>query len=147
MNNKLNIKMSKITGLENVKVRVIDTEKLKEIFAINVPDNQRLVIRRECVFADCFMIKTDCQFSEIQLYHHKENIQKCLLFECSFDTKTSENGWGIGTTRFGKFMTFNDFLHYSKLIPITEFIRYNYNPRIIGNQNLLLEYINDLSVA
>ena len=136
--------MSKIKSLEQIKVRVINTEKLKELFAIEVPNNQRLNIKKECLYADAFMICTDCLFSEVQQYYHKGSIQKCLLFECSFDTQTSEIGWSIGTTRFGKFMTLNEFLIHSELIPITEFIRYNYNPRITGNQNLLLEYINDL---
>lgn len=136
--------MSKIKSLEEIKVRVVNTEKLKELFAIEVPNNKRLNIKKECLYADAFMVNTDCLFSEVQQYYHKGNIQKCLLLECSFDTKTSETGWSIGTTIFGKLMTLNEFLTYSELIPITEFIRYNYNPRIIGNQNLLLEYINDL---
>lgn len=131
-------------NFEDIQVRVVDTEKLIELFGISVPENQRLKIQKECVFEDHFMICTDCMFSEIKQYHHKGKIQKCLLFECSFDTKTSENGWKIGTTRFGKFMTYDEFLANSKLMPITDFIRHNYNPRIIENQNLLLEYINDL---
>ena len=136
--------MSKIKSLEQIKVRVINTEKLKELFAIEVPNNQRLKIKKECLYENAFMICTDCLFSEVQQYYHKGKIQKCLLFECSFDTQTSQNGWSSGTTRFGKFMTLTEFLTHSELIPLTEFIRYNYNPRIIGNQNLLLEYINDL---
>ena len=136
--------MSKIKSLEQIKVRVINTEKLKELLSIVVPDNQRLNIKKECLYADAFMICTDCLFSEVQQYYHKGSIQKCLLFECSFDTQTTENGWSIGTTRFGKLITVKDFLIHSELIPITEFIRYNYNPRIKGNQNLLLEYINEL---
>lgn len=136
--------MSNIKSLEEIQVRVIDTEKLKTIFRIEVPNNKRLCIKKECLYADAFMIDTDCIFSEVNEYYHKYHIQKCLLFECSFDTKLADNGWRIGTTRFGTVMTLNEFLMNSTLIPITEFIRYNYNPRIINNQKLLLEYINDL---
>lgn len=139
--------MSKIKSLEEIKVRFIKTEKLEEMFGIEVPNNQRLKITKECLYADAFMINSDCMFSDVKQYYHKGTIQKCLLFDCSFDTRTSENGWSIGTTTFGKFMTLNEFLLNSELMPITEFIRYNYNPRIIGNQKLLLEYINDLDVV
>ncbi len=136
--------MSNIKSLEHIKVRVPNIEKLKELFAIQVPDNQRLNIRKECLYADAFLINTDCMFSEVTKFYHKNNIQKCIILECSFDTKNSDDAWQIGTTRFGHIITFNEFLVHSELVPITEFIRYNYNPRIISNQNLLLEYINDL---
>ena len=130
--------------LEEIKIRVIDTEKLKELFNINVPSNKRLNIKKECVYEDTFMIDTDCIFSEVNQFYHKGIIKKCLLFECSFDTKT-DTGWNLSTIRFGKFMTLKEFLIHSELMPLKDFIRYNYNPRIIGNQKLLISYINDLN--
>jgi hypothetical protein len=135
--------MSKITSLEKINVWVLNTQQFIELFKIKVPINQRLSIKKECLYKEDFMIDIDCLFSEVEQHYHKSKIQKTLSFNCRFDTK-SESGWLIGTERFKKVITLKIFLEEAELLPITKFIRYNYNPRITSNQNLLLEYINNL---
>lgn len=129
--------------IEDIKVRFIKSEQLEKILGIEVPINHRLNISKECVFEDAFMINTDCNFSNINTWHHNEEIQKCLIFDCSFDAKT-ETGYKIGVNRFGKMISLTQFLLLASEMPLIEFIRFNYNPRIIGNQNLLMEHINEL---
>jgi len=34
-----------------------------------------------------------------------------------------------------------DYLEMSKEVKLTDFIRFNYNPQIMGNQTLLMKYI------
>ena len=131
--------------IKDVKVLVIQKEKLVDFLNINLKENQELSVDNFCIYASNFMIDGDCCFSEIQGTFVNGSITPILEIPCRIKTKTS-NGYTIRMDRpdFTQFVLLSDLKPIMEEKNIIEFIRYNYNPRIQQNQNLLLKYIKSL---
>lgn len=132
--------------IENVKVNTVDSDKLIEFLAIELKENQKLNIENFCVFDKYFAIDPDCCFNEISHAHLDGIIQPIIEIECRIKTY-SENGsykMRMDKPDFVKVISLSQYLKLSNEKKLTDFIRFNYNPRIQGNQNLLMKYIRQV---
>ena len=131
--------------INDIVVNTVDNKKLTDFLAISLNSNEKLYFSKFCVYEDKFGIDIDCCFWNIENKHIDNKIQPVIDIECRIKKYTD----GIYSIRmdkpdFTKTITLEDYLKLSSEIKLTDFIRYNYNPRIIYNQNLLIKYINNL---
>ena len=130
--------------IENVTVKTVEIEKLTKFLAIKLNEYEQLYISSFAVFEDKFGIDTDCCFWEIQNQHFNDEIQPVIEIECRIKKRTKD-GYSIRMDKpdFVKTISLKDYFNISKEVKLIDFIRYNYNPRIKGNQQLLMKYINN----
>lgn len=132
-------------NIQDIKVKTVDTEKLIDFLGIILSENEKLEIDSFAIFEDKFQISPDCVFSEIQNFHLNNKIQPVIEIDCRI-RKYKENGsYTIRMDRpdFVKTISVQSFNRLSKEVNLTDFIRFNYNSRIIGNQQLLMKYIRN----
>lgn len=133
--------------IENIKVRTVDVEKLIDLLAIELPENEKLSIDKFAVYKNNFAIDIDCCFWEINNAHFKNEIQPVIDIDCRIKTYKPDGSYKIRMDQpdFTKTISLKEFLELSTEVNLIDFIRYNYNPRFQGNQNLLMEHINQLT--
>jgi len=132
--------------IENIIVNHVSPEKLSAFLNIKLESNQKLLIEKFAVWSSTLGISTDSCFWHIMDRHQDNNtIVKCVDIECRIQKFTSENGYSLRMDKpdFIKTITLDDYLKLSTPLKLIDFIRYNYNPRIISNQKLLLNHIKD----
>jgi len=131
--------------IENIKVNVVDSEKLIKFMSIPLDENQELMIDKFAVYQDKFIISTDCCFGDIEKEYFIKQIQHVVRIDCRIKKIINDGSYTIRMDRpdFVKTISLNAFLCLSYEINLIDFIRYNYNPRISDNQKLLMKYIRD----
>lgn len=131
-------------NIENIEIRTVDNKKLIDFLNIQLEENQELHFDSFGIFEDKFGIDTDCCFWILQYNHINDKIVKTIDIEFRIK-KLKPEGGGYSIRMDGpdfiKTISLEDYLSISENIKLTEFIRYNYNPRIQGNQKLLMQYI------
>ena len=131
-------------NIKNVKIQVVETEKLIDFLAIPLKENEKLSIDTFGVFENKFEINTDCCFGEIHQAFFNDKIQDVIDLECRIKKYDAKGSYSIRMDRadFIKTISLEDYLKLSKEVLLVDFIRLDYNPRIISNQKLLMKYIN-----
>ena len=134
--------MKKFNIIEEIIVKTVDAKKLIDFLAIKLNDGEELYIDKFAIFEDRFGIDTDCCFWEIESKHIDNKIQPVIEVECRIKKRTP-NGYTIRMDKpdFTKLVPLKDYFDISNEVKLIDFIRYNYNPRIVGNQILLMKYI------
>jgi hypothetical protein len=132
-------------NIESISVKKVERDILKESLKIPVTDNSLLEIRNFCVYEDAFCIDNDCVFWEIENKYFEGKVQKVISIPCWLHIVDSN---GFQSTHyysdFSADISLEAYLKMAERINLTDFIRYNYNPRIISNQRLLLKFISEL---
>ena len=64
--------------IQDIKVKVIDIEKLKAFLNVELEENQKLSIDKFAIFENQFGIDTDCCFWEIHSGHFNNKIQPVI---------------------------------------------------------------------
>jgi hypothetical protein len=129
--------------IENIIVKTVETEKLIDFLKIELKENQKLNIETFAVFENKFEIDPDCCFGEITKAHTDEKIDYVVNLECRIKNYKPDGSYSMRMDKpdFAKTMLLTDYLEMAKEVKLTDFIRFNYNPRIMGNQTLLMKYI------
>ena len=130
-------------NIKTIKIKKVDTEKLIEFLAIPLNENEKLSIDVFGVFENKFGIDTDCCFWEINKAFFDEKIQDVINIECRIKKYNDKGGYSIRMDRadFVKTISLEDYLKLSEEVLLVDFIRLDYNPRITGNQKLLMKHI------
>jgi hypothetical protein len=129
--------------LEDITLRTVEKDKLYNFLDIILPENQKLHIDTFAVYKDVCAVDTDCCFWDIHEQHFDGKIQPVLMIECRIKKYDSEGRYSIRMDKsdFIKTVPLSDYLSISQEIKMTDFIRFNYNPRIESNQRLFLKHI------
>ena len=132
-------------NIEDITVKTVDTKKLIEFLAIELNNDEELYIDRFAIFEDKFGIDTDCCFWEIEAKHIDNKIQPVIEVECRIKKIKPDGGYSMRMDKadFTKAIPLKDYFDISNEVRLIDFIRYNYNPRIEGNQRLLMKYIKN----
>ncbi|OBQ56075.1 hypothetical protein JJL45_05320 [Tamlana sp. s12] len=132
--------------IANITVQYAEAEKLVKYLNIKLKDNETLIIENFAVWSDKFGIDIDCCFWNIVKKHIENEFVMCIDIECRIK-KYHENGTAtirIDRPDFVKTITLKEYLKLAEDVQLVDFIRYNYNPRIIQNQKLLIKYIKEI---
>ena len=129
--------------IQDVNVKTVDTEKLIEFLAVQLAENEKLDIEKFAVFENKFEINIDCCFSEIHNGHFGTEIQPVIDIECRIKKYKPDGSYSLRMDKadFIKTISLEDYFKMATEVKLIDFIRFNYNPRIQGNQNLLMKYI------
>lgn len=132
--------------IEDIKVRTVSREKLEKFLNVELPENQKLSIDKIAVYKDKFGIDTDCCFWKLNNAHFDNKIQvvidiECRIWKCKDDGSRTIR---MDQPDFIKHISLKDFISISNEVNLKDFIRFNYNPRITQNQNLLMEHIRSV---
>lgn len=129
--------------IREVVVNTVDEAKLEKFLKIKLGKNEGLDIERFAIYQNKFMISPDCCFGKLVRSHTDEGIIEVIDIECRIKKFNKEGGYSIRMDEpdFIKTIKLIDYLKISKKVLLTDFIRFNYNPRIEQNQNLLMSYI------
>ena len=129
--------------IQDIRVKMISTEKLEQFLAVELQENQKLSADSFAVFEDKFGIDTDCCFWELNKGHFNGKIQTVIDVECRIKNYKPDGSYSIRMDKadFVKTISLEDFISVSEEVNLVDFIRFNYNPRISSNQNLLMKYI------
>lgn len=129
--------------IHDLNVKTVDTEKLINFLSIPLKENEKLSIDSFAIYGSQYEIDIDCCFCEIENAHFENKIQPVISIPCRIRKYNGDGGYSIRMDRadFIKTISLEDYLNLAKEVKLTDFIRYDYNPRIQGNQNLLMKYI------
>lgn len=132
-------------NIQDIKVKTVDTEKLIYFLGIILSENEKLEIDSFAIFEDKFQINTDCCFSEIQNFHLNNKIQPVIEIACRIRSYKENGSYTIRMDRpdFAKTISIKSYNRLATEVKLVDFIRFNYNPRIMGNQQLLMKYIRN----
>lgn len=130
-------------NIKDILVRKVDKEVLITFLNIQLKENEKLHVENFCIFENLFVINIDCCFSEIKNQHINDNIIQVIEIECRIKKYTKEGSYTIRMDKpdFVKVISLSDYLSISSEVKLIDFIRFNYNPRIINNQKLLMKHI------
>jgi hypothetical protein len=131
-------------NIQDLKVKTVDKEKLIDFLQISLSENEKLSIDSFAIFEDKFGIDIDCCFWEIHNEHFNNEIQPVIEIECRIKKYNKAGSYSIRMDKadFVKTISLADYFKMSSEVSLTDFIRFNYNPRIESNQRLLMKYIN-----
>lgn len=129
--------------IENIMVKTVELEILEKYFDFNLNENERISIDSFCIYKAHLEIDSDCCFCELIPKLHDGRIQFGIDIPCRIKKYNDEGGYSIRMDKPDFYVTIGleDYLKRSKEVKLIDFIRYNYNPRIISNQNLLMKHI------
>jgi hypothetical protein len=135
--------------IEKIKVRVVDNQKLEDYLRISLPKNQKLHLDSFAVFEDQFCIDPDCCFWEIENEHINDKIQPVIKIYCRIQKYKSDGSSSLRMDDYDfiKTISLDDYVKLSKEVKLIDFIRFNYNPRIISNQKLFIKHIKKSAIA
>lgn len=130
--------------IKNITVQYVSREKLIDFLNIKLQKDEKLVIENFAIWSDKYGIDIDCCFWELANHHINNEVKKCIEVECRIRRKTKD-GYTMRMDRadFVKTISLNDYLNLAEDMQLVDFIRFNYNPRIIGNQRLLMKHIKE----
>lgn len=131
--------------IQDIKVKMISTEKLEKILAVELEENQKLIVDSFAVFEDKLGIDTDCCFWELNKAHFNAKIQTVIDVDCRIKHYKEDGSYSIRIDKpdFVKTISLEDYISISKEVNLIDFIRFNYNPRVSQNQSLLMKYIHE----
>jgi hypothetical protein len=129
--------------IENLTVKTVKKEKLIEFLAIPLKENEELSIDNFAVYENLFGIDKDCCFWDIHNAMFDDKIQPVIDIECRIKKHNGEGSYSIRMDRadFVKTISLDDYFKISEEMKLVDFIRFNYNPRITSNQQLLMKHI------
>lgn len=132
--------------IEDVKVFQLDKDKLTEKIKINsLKEQDELRIESIAIFSHHFDIDTDCCFSRLNNQLIDSEIKTVINIPCRVVTKNENGGMSFSAMpNFYITLTIAEFKEVANEVFLTDFIRFNYNPRIKKNQEMLLEYIKNV---
>jgi hypothetical protein len=132
-------------NIQSIKVKTVDTEKLIDFLGIILPENEKLEIDRFAIFEDKFQINPDCCFSEIVNFHFENKAQPNIQISCRVKKLRPDGSFKIRMDHpdFTKLISVESYNSLATEVNLVDFIRFNYNPRIMGNQQLLMKYIRE----
>ena len=130
--------------IKNITVQYVSREKLIDFLNIELKKDEKLVIENFAIWSDKYGIDIDCCFWELSNHHIDNEVKKCVEVECRIKRKTKD-GYTMRMDRadFVKTISLKDYLSLAEDMQLIDFIRFNYNPRIISNQKLLMRYIRE----
>lgn len=133
-------------NIQDVIIRTVEVEKLEKYFNFPLRENEKIELSRFCIYKANYEIDTDCFFSEINPKLHDGKIQFVIDIPCRIKKYDADGNFSMRMDQpdFYATIPLNDYLLISTEVMLVDFIRYNYNPRIISNQNLLMKYINKI---
>lgn len=131
--------------IQDIKVKTVEVEKLIDFLGIQLLENEKLDIYKFALFEDKFQIDTDCCFSEIEHFHFENKVEACVQISCRVKTFKADGSFKIRMNRpdFIKIISVESYNSLATEVNLVDFIRFNYNPRITGNQQLLMKYIRN----
>jgi len=131
--------------IEQVIVQVPDIDKLIELINIPLPENQKLYIDKFAIFGTRYGIDADCMFWDLYSEYIDGVIKPVVSIGIRIKHFNKNGGYQIRMDKddFVKNIAVDDLLKISTSQNLVDFIRFNYNPRIEGNQRLLMKYINN----
>lgn len=129
--------------IQDIKIQTVTTEVLKDFLNIKLEPKQELQVFPFAVWKDKYALDTDCIFWELQQEHVKETVETVLRVECIIKYLKDDGSYTVKSFKpdFIKTILLSDYLKLSKEIKLVDFIRFNYNPRIMSNQKLFMSYI------
>lgn len=130
--------------IQDLEVKTVDKEKLIEFMKIELGENEELSVDNFAIFEELFGLDIDCCFWQIEHAHFEGKIQPVVEVTCRIK-KMKEGGYSIRMDRpdFVKIIPLSDLFNMATTVKLTDFIRFNYNPRISANQNLLMKHIRE----
>lgn len=133
-------------GIEKIVVRRVCVEKLIAFFDVQLQENERLYFDDVAVWNDTFWISTDCTFSSVVDRHYDSKIHKVIDVECRVNKYKEDGSYSMRMDKpdFVKAISLEDFKSVSDEWFLKDFIRFNYNSRIISNQKLFMEYVREV---
>lgn len=131
--------------IQNITVRTVEKQKLIDFLNVDLSQNEKLCISDFAIYEDKFAIHYDCVFWEIENKHFDNEIQAVIEIDCRIEHHKPDGSYSLRMDKadFSKTISVKDYLSLSKEVKLIDFISYNYNPRIISNQNLLMKYIKE----
>jgi UTP:GlnB (protein PII) uridylyltransferase len=134
------IKKFQKMNIENIMVYEVSQKRLLKKCKITLADNEELIVNQIAIYKDEYIIDTDCCFHDTTNEVIKTEIKKTALIGFRI-ARHHKNGYTLrGAPEFYQRFFIEDLIKISKEVPLIEFIRYNYNPRIIANQKNFLSY-------
>lgn len=131
--------------IEDIVVKTIDNKDLIKFLSIELNKNEKLNIDAFAVFENKFGINISCGFWDIENAHLDSKIQPVINIECRIEKHKPDGSFTLRMDKpdFVKTITLDDYFKIATEVKLIDFIRYNYNPRIQGNQKLLMKYIEE----
>ena len=129
--------------IQDITVQVVNIEKLIAHLDIPLPENQKICIDQFAIYEDKFDIDIDSNFCDINVHISEKQICRCVEIPIRLKTYNEKGSYSIRMDRadFIKVLPLSEVLALAHEQKLTNFIRFNYNPRIISNQKLLMKQI------
>lgn len=134
-------------NIHSIKVKVVTDKNLINFLKVKLNKNEELSIDSFALWEDKYCVTKDCTFWEVTDRWYNDKSNKVIDVECRIKKYNETGGYSIRMDKadFICSITLKDYLSISTEMLLVDFIRFNYNPRIIDNQKLLMEYINEES--
>jgi hypothetical protein len=132
---------------ENITLKTVPTEKLIAFFAVELPENEALDIPKLAIYEDKFWLDVDCCFNYLETHFVAlGKFVKMIEFDCRIKKFNDQGGYSIRTDQadFVKQISLDDYLKLAHDVKFTEFVRFNYNPRIVDNQSMFMKHLKRL---
>lgn len=132
-------------NIQDIKIFAVESEALEKLMAIELPENEKLSVDRFALFENKFGIDPDCCFWPLELAHLDNKIQTVVEIACRIKKYDDKGTYSIRMDKpdFIKLIPIADLLAIATTMNLVDFIRFNYNPRISSNQNLLMKHIRE----
>jgi len=129
--------------ISEIIVKTVAVEKLIENLIFPLNDKYKIDIHPFCIYKDLFEIDTDCCFYELTSKLHDGKIQKVIEIAARIKKYKEDGSFTLRMDQPDFYISFpiDKYLELATDVKLVDFIRYNYNPRIMDNQNLLMRYI------
>ena len=131
---------------ENITLKTVTEEKLIEFFAVELPEHEALHIPKLAIYEDKFWLDVDCCFNYLETHHVDGKLTKVIEFDCRIRKYNDQGGYSIRMDQadFVKQISLDDYLKLAHDVKFTEFVRFNYNPRIVDNQSMFMKHLKRL---
>ncbi|MFB9055037.1 hypothetical protein ACFFVB_18295 [Formosa undariae] len=132
-------------GLENKVIQTVKNDKLIDFLNIKLNQNEQLMINSFAVLYGEWLIDPDSCFWPVCTRYENNEFIKYIDIECRIKKQNPDGSFRFRIDRadFIHSIKLTDYIYLSEQMMLTDYLRYNYNPRIIRNQNLLIEAINN----
>lgn len=129
--------------IEDILVKTASKNEIIKLINIPLEKDQEIYFDNIAVYQDLYDIDPDCCFSQINQHLINGKIIPVLEIECRIKKRTPD-GYTLRMDGpdFIAIVPLEDFLNIAEDVKLIDYIRYNYNPRIMRNQDELMKYIN-----
>lgn len=132
--------------IEDEMVMEVDKEKLKALLDVKVTEWQELDCRTFAIWEDKICVDPDCVFWDTEKKLISGKVLTVVEVACRFieiDPQTKSKSFNT-VPDFSADVEVETLKGISKEVRLVDFIRFNYNPRIMGNQKLLMKHIRNI---